>query len=53
MQEGKDKDEKKINHNRWEVRGMRKVVRNRALSGEIHNISFFCTEKWKATWLAV
>lgn len=41
MQEGRDKDERELNRNRQEVREIRKAVRSRALSGEIHNKLFF------------
>lgn len=53
-QEEKDKDESKLNHNREEIRGKRKIMRSRALSGEKHNkLLFGLLKKLKVTWLAV
>ena len=49
-QEGRDKDERKLNHNREKVRETREVMTSRAVSGEKHNkLLFGLLKKWKVT----
>lgn len=53
-QEGQDKDERKLNHDKEEDRGIKKGMRNRVLSAEKHSKFLFdLLKNWKVTWLAV